>query len=71
MEIKIIHHWLDIRLNTTDLDEPLEIEPDAVSDFWVPDSYFSHAKEAKSVRIMTPTASLQITPNQTIKYSKM
>ena len=71
MEIKISHHWIDTRLNTSNLEDALEIEPEAVSDFWVPDSYFSHAKEAKSIKIMTPTASLQVTPNMTIRYAKM
>ena len=71
MELKISHHWIDARLDTSELDDSLEIEPEAISDFWVPDSYFSHAKDAKSITIMTPTASLQVTPNKTIKYSKM
>jgi len=71
LEIKISHHWVDTRLNTSELEEPMEIEPDAISDFWVPDSYFSHAKAAYSIKIMTPTASLQVTPNKTIKYAKL
>ena len=31
LEIRVAHHWIDLRLNTSELDEPLELEPDAVS----------------------------------------
>ncbi len=71
IEVRVAHYWVDLRLNTSQLDGPLELEPDAITDFWVPDSYFHHAKDAKSIRLMTPTAALQILPNKTIKYSSM
>ena len=71
LEIRMTHHWIDTRLNTSNLEDNLELEPDAVTDFWVPDSYFHHAHKAKTVRIMNPTASLQITPNQTIRYTEL
>ena len=71
MEIKIAHHWTDLRLKTDHLQGPLELEPDAVSDFWLPDSYFHHAKSATAVKILTPTASLQVTKNKTIKYTEL
>ena len=71
LEMRISHHWVDSRLNTTYLEETIELEPDAVTEFWVPDSYFHHAHKAKTVRIMNPTASLQVTPNQTIRYTEL
>ena len=71
LEVRVAHHWIDLRLNTSELDEPLELEPDAVSEFWVPDSFFQHAKDAKAVRIMNPTASLQVEPDQMVKYVEM
>lgn len=65
------HHWLDPRLNTSLLKEPLELEPDAISEFWVPDSFFQHAKDAKAVKIITPTASLRVTPEKTVQYTEL
>ena len=49
----------------------MELEPDAVSEFWVPDSFFQHAKDAKAVRIMNPQASLQVTPEKMVIYVEM
>ena len=71
LELRMSHAWRDTRLNTSFLEENLELEPDAVTDFWVPDSYVHHAHKAKTVRIMNPTASLQVTPNQTIRYTEL
>ena len=56
---------------TSQLDKPLELEPDAISEFWVPDSFFQHAKDAKAVRIMNPQASLQVTPEKMVIYVEM
>ena len=49
----------------------MELEPDAISEFWVPDSFFQHAKDAKAVRIMNPQASLQVTPEKMVIYVEM
>ena len=69
--MRVEHHWIDSRLNTSQLDKPLEMEPDAISEFWSPDSYFHHAKDAKAVRIMNPQASLQVTPEKVVIYVEM
>ena len=71
IEIRVTHIWVDTRLITEHLDEKVELEPAAVSDLWTPDSYFHHTKQSRFIRLLTPTASLTIYPNQTIKYSNM
>ena len=48
-----------------------ELDPSAISQFWVPDSYFHHAKDAKFIKLMTHTASLNIRRDKTIRYSTM
>ena len=70
--MRIAHHWIDLRLDTSMLDgKPLELEPDAIAYFWVPDSFFQHAKDAKTVKIITPAASLQVTPEKMVKYTEL
>ena len=71
IEVRVTHLWVDSRLLTSSLSELVELEPNAISDLWTPDSYFHHTKESRFIKLMTPTASLAIYPNQTIKYSTM
>ena len=71
IEIRVTHIWVDTRLITSNLDQKVELEPAAISDLWTPDSYFHHTKESRFIRLMTPTASLTIYQNQTIRYSTM
>ena len=71
IEIRVTHIWVDKRLITENLDGKVELEPAAISDLWTPDSYFHHTKQSRFIRLLTPTASLTIYPNQTIKYSNM
>ena len=71
IEIRVTHIWTDTRLLTSSLDGQVELEPAAISDLWTPDSYFHHTKESRFISLMTPTASLTIYANQTIRYSTM
>ena len=71
IEVRVTHIWADTRLSTSHLPNPIELEPEAISDLWTPDSYFHHTKESRFIKLMTPTASLNIYPNQTIRYSTM
>ena len=74
LEVRITHTWKDIRLNTSLLVgefDAEELDPSAISQFWVPDSYFHHAKDAKFIKLMTQTASLQIRRDKTLRYSTM
>ena len=71
IEVRVSHLWVDTRLLTSNLSNQVELEPEAISDLWTPDSYFHHTKESRFIRLMTPTASLTIFPNQTIRYSTM
>jgi len=76
LEVRITHTWKDIRLNTslifdTETKTGEELDPSAISQFWVPDSYFHHAKDAKFIKLMTHTASLNIRRDKTIRYSTM
>ena len=80
LEVRVQHIWMDTRLNTTLLKRELEegngdgaeeLEPAAISQFWVPDSYFHHVKDAKFNKLLMPTASLRIYANQTLRYSTM
>ena len=70
LEVRVSHYWRDSRLKI-DFEEPLELVPESVKDFWTPDSYFHHAKDSKSVSLITKPASLRITPDKEIKYTKM
>ena len=72
IEIRVTHIWMDTRLLTANLiDGQVELEPAAIADLWTPDSYFHHTKESRFIHLMTPTASLTIYSNQTIRYSTM
>ena len=71
IEVRVTHLWQDNRLLTAGLPGPVELEPTAIVDLWTPDSYFHHTKESRFIKLMTPTASLTIYPNQTIRYSTM
>ena len=71
IEVRVTHLWRDNRLLTSNLPGQIELEPDAISDLWTPDSYFHHTKESRFIQLMTPTASLTIYANQTIRYSTM
>ena len=71
IEVRVTHIWKDNRLLTSKLNSSVELEPSSIVDLWTPDSYFHHTKELKFVRLMTPAASMVISPNQTIRYSVM
>jgi len=71
MEIRVTHLWSDSRLLTAGLPESVELEPEGVDDLWTPDSYFERTKKIQFIRLITPTASLRIYKNQTIRYSQM
>ncbi|CAB4069599.1 GLRA2 [Lepeophtheirus salmonis] len=71
LELKISHMWADLRLNTSEMKRPLELEPTSISDFWTPDSYFHHVKASNEVKIMTPVASLRVRPDKIIQYTKI
>ena len=71
MEVRVTHIWKDSRLVTSNLPSPVELEPSSIIDLWTPDSYFHHTKELKFVRLMTQAASMEVSPDQTIKYSVM
>ena len=71
IEVRVTHIWMDNRLITSSLPGQVELEPDAISDLWTPDSYFHHTKESRFIKLMTTTASLTIYSNKTIKYSTM
>ena len=71
MEVRDTHIWKDNRLLTSKLSSSVELEPSSIVDLWTPDSYFHHTKELKFVRLMTPAASMEISRDQTIKYSVM
>ena len=70
LEVRLSHVWYDTRLKS-DFDRPLELVPEAIKEFWTPDSYFHHAKDSKTVRLITQPASLRITPDKRIKYTMM
>ena len=70
LEVRLSHYWYDTRLET-DFKEPVELVPEAINQFWSPDSYFHHAKDAKMVRLIKRPASLRITPDKMIKYTMM
>ena len=71
LEARVTHVWTDGRLLTADLPESVELEPDGVSDLWTPDTYFARTKSTKFINLITPTASLRIYRNQTIRYSQL
>ena len=71
LEVRVTHIWTDTRLNTSHLTEIAELDPSSIKEFWVPDSYFHHAKEAEFIELMTPTASLRIRHDQALRYSTM
>lgn len=71
IEVRVTHIWKDNRLLTGNLASTVELEPSSIADLWTPDSYFHHTKELNFVRLMTPAASMEISPDQTIKYSVM
>ena len=71
MEVRVTHIWKDSRLITSKLPSPIGLEPSSIVDLWTPDSYFHHTKELKFVRLMTQAASMEVSPDQTIKYSVM
>ena len=71
MEVRVTHLWEDTRLLTSELPPAVELEPDGVKDLWTPDSYFTRTKAATFIKLITPTASLRIYQNQTIRYSEM
>ena len=71
MELRVTHVWSDSRLLTSELPESVELEPDGVRDLWTPDTYFARTKDTKFIKLITPTASLRIYRNQTIRYSEM
>lgn len=51
LEVRLSHYWYDLRLVTEDFRQPVELVPEAISEFWTPDSYFHHAKDAKQVKV--------------------
>ena len=69
VELRLTHRWMDERLNVSDINSWLEIEPSAIDDFWTPDSYLRHAKQENSVSLMQPPASLTVYANGEVKYS--
>ena len=71
LEVRVTHLWTDSRLLTAELAESVELEPEGVKDLWTPDSYFARTKSVKFIKLITPTASLRIYRNQTIRYSEM
>ncbi len=71
LEVRLSHSWYDTRLQTEMFNETLELVPEAIVDFWTPDSYFHHAKDTKNVKLIKEPASLRITPNKLIKYTMM
>lgn len=71
LEVRLSHSWYDKRLITDDLNETLELVPEAVKDFWNPDSYFHHTKESKLTSLITTPASLMVDPGSKITYTMM
>ena len=51
LEVRLSHYWYDLRLRTEDFRQPVELVPEAIKEFWTPDSYFHHAKDAKQVKV--------------------
>ncbi len=51
LEVRLSHYWYDLRLTVDDITEPMELVPEAIYEFWTPDSYFHHAKDAKQVKV--------------------
>lgn len=70
LEVRLSHIWYDTRLKS-DFKRPIELVPVAINEFWTPDSYFHHAKDSKSVSLITKPASLRITPDKKITYTMM
>ena len=71
LEARVTHLWTDSRLLTAELPQSVELEPEGVQDLWTPDSYFARTKGTQFIKLITPTASLRIYRNQTIRYSEM
>ena len=69
VELRLAHRWMDKRLNVSDIDISVEIEPSAINDFWTPDSYLRHAKKENSVSLMQPPASLTVYNTSIVRYS--
>lgn len=70
LEVRLSHYWYDSRLETN-FKKPIELVPEAIGEFWSPDSYFHHAKDSKTVNLIRKPASLRITPDKMIKYTMM
>eukprot|EP00094_Tigriopus_californicus_P012955 TCALIF_12527-PA protein Name:"Similar to GABRG2 Gamma-aminobutyric acid receptor subunit gamma-2 (Gallus gallus)" AED:0.08 eAED:0.08 QI:200/0.57/0.87/0.87/0.57/0.62/8/750/241 len=70
LEVRLSHYWYDSRLEA-DFKKPIELVPEAIGEFWSPDSYFHHAKDSKTVNLIRKPASLRITPDKMIKYTMM
>ncbi|TRY73123.1 hypothetical protein TCAL_12527 [Tigriopus californicus] len=68
LEVRLSHYWYDSRLEA-DFKKPIELVPEAIGEFWSPDSYFHHAKDSKTVNLIRKPASLRITPDKMIKYT--
>jgi len=49
LEVRLSHYWYDKRLKANNFKRPIELVPEAIKEFWTPDSYFHHAKDAKQV----------------------
>eukprot|EP00095_Tigriopus_kingsejongensis_P005844 maker-scaffold697_size109876-snap-gene-0.18 protein:Tk05844 transcript:maker-scaffold697_size109876-snap-gene-0.18-mRNA-1 annotation:"hypothetical protein BRAFLDRAFT_79146" len=70
LEVRLSHYWFDTRLDIN-FNKPIELDPEAIGDFWSPDSYFHHAKDSKTVSLVKKPASLRINPDKMIKYTMM